>query len=154
MAPETPAGPDPDDPALLLFTGGTTGVPKAALGTHRSLLASAMQTHAWFGPDPPRVDDVVLLAMPLFHVYGTIGILGTSLVCHHPVALVPNPRDLGDVIRTVEKTKAAFFPAVPTPSTPSSTIRRSTPQGRLLERQALHLGSAPLLAESRGGSRR
>jgi long-chain acyl-CoA synthetase len=149
-AAERPPAPAPDDPALLLFTGGTTGVPKAALGTHRSLLASAMQTHAWFRPVLREWDDVVLLAMPLFHVYGTIGILGTSLIGHHPIALVPNPRDLGDVIRTIERTKAAFVPAVPTLF--NALLDHPRVNAGKADFSSVKLcisGSAPLLAESR-----
>jgi len=149
-APGPPPAPEPDDPALLLFTGGTTGVPKAALGSHRSLLASAMQTHAWFGPVLREWDDVVLLAMPLFHVYGTIGILGTSLIGHHPVALVPNPRDLGDVIKSVEKTKAAFFPAVPTLfNALLDHPRVNSGKADFASVKLCISGSAPLPAESR-----
>jgi long-chain acyl-CoA synthetase len=142
--------PEPADPALLLFTGGTTGVPKAALGTHGALLASAMQTHAWFGPVLREWDDVVLLAMPLFHVYGAIGILGTSLIGHHPVALVPNPRDLTDVIRTIERTRAAFVPAVP--SLFNALLDHPRVDAGKADFSAVKLcisGSAPLLAESR-----
>jgi long-chain acyl-CoA synthetase len=149
-APHFPTGPAPDDPALLLFTGGTTGEPKGALGTHRAILASAMQTHAWFRPVLREWDDVVLLAMPLFHVYGSIGILGTSLIGHHPVALVPNPRDLGDVIRTVERTKAAFFPAVPTLF--NALLDHPRVNAGKADFSSVKLcisGSAPLLAESR-----
>jgi long-chain acyl-CoA synthetase len=103
----------PNDPALLLFTGGTTGTPKAALGTHHALYMAAQQMHAWFRAELVDWDDVILLAMPLFHVYGSVGIFATGLVGHNPLALVPNPRDLEDVIGTIRSTRAAFFPGVP-----------------------------------------
>ncbi|MFC1866455.1 long-chain fatty acid--CoA ligase [Chloroflexota bacterium] len=103
----------PDDPALLLFTGGTTGTPKAALGTHGGLMAAGMQLNAWFGVELIDWDDVILLCMPLFHVYG-VGILSTALIGHNPVALVPNPRDLKDLIATIRRTRPAFVPGVPT----------------------------------------
>ncbi|MFC1946432.1 long-chain fatty acid--CoA ligase [Chloroflexota bacterium] len=103
-----------DDPALLLFTGGTTGTPKAALGTHDGLLAAGMQLNAWFRAELVDWDDVILLGMPLFHVYGNVGILSTGLVGHNPLALVPNPRDLNDIITTISRTRPAFIPGVPT----------------------------------------
>ncbi|MFC1846783.1 long-chain fatty acid--CoA ligase [Chloroflexota bacterium] len=103
----------PDDPALLLFTGGTTGTPKAAVGTHGGLMATGMQLNAWFGVELIDWDDVILLCMPLFHVYG-VGILSTALIGHNPLALVPNPRDLKDLIATIRRTHPAFVPGVPT----------------------------------------
>ena len=147
---DRPALPRPDDPALLLFTGGTTGRPKAALGSHRSLLISAMQTHAWFRPVLREWDDIVVLAMPLSHIYGNIGILATSLIGHHPVALIPNPRDLGDVIRTIEQTHAAFFPAVP--ALFNALLDNPKVNSGKADFSSVKLcisGSAPLLAEPR-----
>ncbi len=145
-----PAPPRPDDPALLLFTGGTTGQPKAALGSHHALLISAMQTHAWFRPILREWDDIVVLAMPLSHIYGNIGILATSLIGHHPLALVPNPRDLGDVVRTIERTHAAFFPAVP--ALINALLDHPRVNSRKADFSSVKLcisGSAPLMAESR-----
>jgi long-chain acyl-CoA synthetase len=147
---DIPEAPNLDDDALLLFTGGTTGHPKAALGTHHALLMSAMQTHAWFRPALREWDDIVLLAMPLFHIYGNIGILATSLIGHHPVALVPNPRDLGDVVRTIERTKAAFFPAVP--ALFSALLDHPRVNAGKADFSSVKLcisGSAPLMAEAR-----
>lgn len=144
------APPRPDDPALLLFTGGTTGRPKAALGSHGALLISAMQTHAWFRPVLREWDDIVVLAMPLSHIYGNIGILATSLIGHHPVALIPNPRELGDVIRTIEHTHAAFFPAVPALFT--ALLDHPKVNSGKADFTSVKLcisGSAPLLAEPR-----
>lgn len=102
-----------DSPALLLFTGGTTGSPKAAIGRHGALLKASLQLQAWFAP-LLRPGDVITAVFPLFHVAGNVAILGTALVGRHPVALVPNPRDLDDLLATVQKTNAAFLPGVPT----------------------------------------
>lgn len=143
-----PARPEPADPALLLFTGGTTGRPRAAVGTHHALLVSAMQTHAWFAPVLQEWEDRVLLAMPLFHVYGNVGVLGTSLIGANPVVLVPNPRDLNDLIATIGKTRPAFFPAVPTLL--SALVNHPHVGGRTVDFTSLKLcisGAAPLLAE-------
>lgn len=144
-----PAPPEPDDPALLLFTGGTTGRPRAALGTHHALLMSAMQTHAWFAPVLREWEDRVLLAMPLFHVYGNVGVLSTSLIGPNPIVLVPNPRDLDDLIATIGKARPAFFPAVPTLLT--ALVNHPQVAGRKVDFTSLKLcisGAAPLLAEA------
>lgn len=104
----------PDDPALLLFTGGTTGTPKAALATHQALLISGLQFQAWFRGILVPWDDIILCNMPLFHVYAQGGVLSTGLVGHQPLALVPDPRDLNDMLATIRQVQPAFIPGVPT----------------------------------------
>jgi long-chain acyl-CoA synthetase len=113
-APRPEVAVSPQDPALLLCTGGTTGTPKAAVGTHHDLLISALQFKAWFGGLIVDWEDVVMGHMPMFHSYGNVALLGTALVGRHPVALVPNPRDLDDLLATIQKVRPALLPAVPT----------------------------------------
>lgn len=103
-----------DDPALLLFSGGTTGTPKAALGSHRALLVSGMQIHSWLTDTLESWNATVMLNMPLFHVYGNVGVLCPCLVGHNTMVLVPNPRDLDDLIKTIRKTRPSLLPGVPT----------------------------------------
>jgi long-chain acyl-CoA synthetase len=103
----------PKDSAILLFSGGTTGLPKAALGSHHALLMSAMQLHAYARGVLQDWDDPITLCMPMFHVYGNMGMC-TSLVARWPMALVPNPRDLDDLIATIRKTRPAVLHGVPT----------------------------------------
>ncbi len=55
-----------------------------------------------------------MLNMPLFHVYGMAGVFPTGLVSRAPLAVVPNPRDMDDMLATIKKTKPAFLPGVPT----------------------------------------
>jgi long-chain acyl-CoA synthetase len=113
-APRPAVAIDPQDPALFLFTGGTTGTPKVAVGTHHALLTTATQFKAWFGGLIVDWDDVVMGHMPLFHCYGNIGALSSSLLGRHPLALVPNPRDLDDLLDTIHRVRPALLPAVPT----------------------------------------
>ena len=101
------------DPAILLFSGGTTGTPKAALGTHHALLMSAMQLHAYGRTTLTDWDDIITLVMPMFHVYGNMA-LNTSLVARWPMAVVPNPRDLDDLLATITKVRPAVLHGVPT----------------------------------------
>lgn len=103
----------PDDTALFMYSGGTTGTPKAAVGTHRALLMTAMQIRAWFTVIIEEWDDVVIGNMPLFHVYGTV-CLAAAQVGHNPVALIPDPRDLDNLLGTIRKVRAAMLPVVPT----------------------------------------
>lgn len=111
-------GPDvqtkPEDPAVLLFSGGTTGTPKAAIGTQHALFIAGLQIRTWFTNMLKDWDDIIMLNMPLFHAYGLVGVMATGLVGHNPFALIPNPRDLNDLLATIQKVKPAFLPGVPT----------------------------------------
>ena len=104
----------PEDPAVLLFTGGTTGSPKCAIGTHHALLMAGKQLDSWFRVVLKEWKDCIMLNMPLFHVYGQVGTMATGLVGHHPLVLIPNPRDLDDMVDTIKKVKPALLPGVPT----------------------------------------
>jgi long-chain acyl-CoA synthetase len=104
----------PTDPAILLFSGGTTGVPKAAVGLHHSLFIAGLQLRTWLSNVLEDWDDVIMLNMPLFHAYGLVGVMATGFVGHNSFAVVPNPRDLKDLLATIQKVKPAFLPGVPT----------------------------------------
>jgi long-chain acyl-CoA synthetase len=104
----------PEDPAVMLFSGGTTGTPKAAVGTQHALLISGMQLRVWFKNIVAEWTDILMLNMPLFHVYGLAGVFASGLVGHSPLAVVPNPRDMNDMLATIKKVKPGFLPGVPT----------------------------------------
>ncbi len=103
---------NPKDPAILLFGGGTTGAPKAALGTHHALLISAMQWHAFTKTVLNDWTDILAWVMPTFHIYGNMA-MNTSFVARWPMAVVPNPRDLDDLIETIEEVQPAVLHGVP-----------------------------------------
>lgn len=105
---------DVDDTALILFSGGTTGAPKGAMLSNRNMMAVGLQSNAWnkFGMMTP--DDITVALMPLFHAYGFNGVIGSSLCLRSPLAIVPNPRDIDDVINTIKKLKPSSMPGVPT----------------------------------------
>ena len=106
--------PQPDDVALILMSGGTTGVPKGVVCPHRGLLATALQAHAWIKPVLADGKDVVMLPLPLFHAAAAVLGLGTFLVGRNPLVLVPNPRDISDLLATIRRERPAFFAGVPT----------------------------------------
>ena len=83
----------PDDDALLLGTGGTTGIPKVAIGTHGGLLAAGKQIRTWFKDALVDWDSYFCLPLPLFHVFGNGGALSTSLYGHCLLYTSPSPRD-------------------------------------------------------------
>jgi long-chain acyl-CoA synthetase len=104
----------PDDPAVLLMSGGTTGTPKGVLGRHAAYVLTGLQIGAWFKSVLDARKDVVLATLPLFHVYANLGLQPMAFVAGSTLALVPNPRDLADVLTTIRRVKPTFFPAVPT----------------------------------------
>lgn len=103
----------PDDVAVLQYTGGTTGTPKGAMLTHRNLVANALQTAAWF-PAGAHGHERVFGAIPLFHVYGLTAVMLFSIVLGDEVILYPNPREIGAILKLIDKTRPSLFPGVPT----------------------------------------
>ena len=103
-----------DDDGLILFSGGTTGVPKGVVLTHGAIRMNGLQIRAWFGKMLTKWQDTTLLMMPFFHVYGNVILMSTCVVGRHPMALVPNPRDFKDLFETIRKVKPSFFPGIAT----------------------------------------
>jgi len=138
-----------DDPAILLFSGGTTGIPKAALGTHHALLMSAMQLHAYARTVLADWDDTITLVMPMFHVYGNMA-ANTSLIARWPMAVVPNPRDIDDLIDTIMKVRPAVLHGVPTlfiALLNNPRVKAGKVDFRSLK--VCYAGAAPLLVETK-----
>ena len=103
----------PDDYAVILSSGGTTGTPKGVVGRHRDYIAAGCQLHAWTKSMLSKWTDVIMLPLPLFHVYANVGVLPLAVVASAPLSLVPNPRDTGDLLRTIRKVRPAFFNGIP-----------------------------------------
>ena len=103
----------PDDPAVLLMSGGTTGVPKGVLGRHAAYVMAGLQIKAW-NESALGGPSIAFLPLPLFHVYANVGVQALSIITGGAMALVPNPRDLDDVLATIKRVKPAFFNGVPT----------------------------------------
>jgi len=102
-----------DDVVVLQYTGGTTGTSKGAMLTNRNLIANAMQVAAWFSAGSHR-SEKLLGAIPLFHVYGLTAVMLLSVVAGIEVILYPNPREIGAILKLINKTKPSLFPGVPT----------------------------------------
>jgi long-chain acyl-CoA synthetase len=104
----------PESPAVLLMSGGTTGTPKGVIGRHEAYVRTAIQVEAWVRSVLGTGESVIMLPLPLFHVYANVGIQGLALLTGNPIALVPNPRDLPDLLATIRRVRPAFFNGVPT----------------------------------------
>jgi len=103
-----------NDLALLQYTGGTTGVAKGAMLTHRNLVANTLQVRAWFGPlanlDGP---DVVLGVLPLFHIYAMTTIMNFSIFGGGTMVLQPR-FVVEDVLKAIQRERPQLLPGVPT----------------------------------------
>ncbi len=106
--------PGPEDDALLLMSGGTTGTPKAVRVHHGGLIRTGLQVRAWLRNVLPEWEGSYCLPLPMFHSYGACGVQAVCFIGHNPIVLVPNPRDLDDLVKTIERTKPAIFCGVPT----------------------------------------
>ena len=102
----------PEDTAIFQYSGGTTGISKGAIALHRNLVANALQVRSWI---PTAVDgkETVLMAIPLFHVYGMVAGMLFAIRSGAGMIMIPNPRDMKDVLSSIQKHKASIFPGVP-----------------------------------------
>lgn len=109
----------PDDLALFQYTGGTTGVSKGAMATHRMLVANAIQIQSWTGMDRgtfggmKREDMVYLGAIPMFHAYGLVALLTNGIAAGGRIVLIPNPRLIDEVVDIIHHYKPNVFLGVP-----------------------------------------
>lgn len=103
----------PNDLALFQYSGGTTGISKGAVALHRNLIANALQIRSWM-TSVEEGKEVVLMAIPLFHVYGMVAGMLFAMAAGGSMVMVPNPRDLKDVLSNIEIYNATIFPGVPT----------------------------------------
>ena len=105
---------DPEnDLALLQYTGGTTGLSKGAMLTHKNIVANALQVRHWFLFQVPDGKGVEMLALPLFHAYGMV-CANTGIVMGSTAVLIPDPRDIKGVLKSIQKYKVMIYPGVPT----------------------------------------
>jgi long-chain acyl-CoA synthetase len=102
----------PQDTACLLYTGGTTGVPKGAQLIHRNVVSNAIAGLAW--SDAQEGQDITIGALPLFHSYGMTSVMNMSIAGALTMILIPDPRDILHIMGSISKHQATFYPAVPT----------------------------------------
>ncbi|MBI5590946.1 MAG: long-chain fatty acid--CoA ligase [Deltaproteobacteria bacterium] len=107
----------PDDPALIQFTGGTTGIPKGAVLTHANIIAATMQANQWgahLNQLTPPEKRIVLSMLPFFHVYGDIVAMNWAVFSCATQILVPR-FDIDELMGILTRfERISFFPAVPT----------------------------------------
>ena len=101
-----------DDLALLQYTGGTTGLSKGAMLTHRNLSYNAQQVEAWFTDATPG-REVFLAALPYFHVFGMTVSMNYPVLVAAAMVLLPNPRDISQMTKAIATHRVTLFPGVP-----------------------------------------
>ncbi|GJE28095.1 AMP-binding protein [Methylobacterium organophilum] len=105
----------PDDLAFLQYTGGTTGIAKAAMLTHRNIMANVEQARLWFqvaGEDPDR--RVMITALPLYHIFALTACFFFFVKIGGCCLLVPNPRDADGFVKTLAKNRFTHLAGVNT----------------------------------------
>ncbi|MCL6560157.1 MAG: AMP-binding protein, partial [Firmicutes bacterium] len=101
-----------EDLALLQYTGGTTGLSKGAMLTHRNLVANVMQVSAWW-PECREGKEVMLAVLPFFHVYGMTVAMNFSI--YNSAAMILVPRfEINNILKLIHKYRPTLFPGAPT----------------------------------------
>ncbi|WP_137896478.1 AMP-binding protein [Ramlibacter sp. 2FC] len=141
-----------DSVAFLQYTGGTTGLSKGAVLTHRNIVAAILQAEAWFSPalkrvgDPRKVNSIA--ALPLYHIFAlTLCLLAIRQGSH--LSLIPNPRDIGKFVEVLKKRPFHMLPAVNT----LFNALLQHPQFRTLDFSSLCVSQAGGMAASEGTAR-
>jgi long-chain acyl-CoA synthetase len=142
---------EPDRPAVLLYTGGTTGEAKGVLHTHRSLVANALQTAAWI-PDTRRGRERVLCALPFSHAYGMTACMNLAVALAAAMILLPTFETM-NVLHAVRRERPTIFPGIPPMYAAINEIKNARSYG-LGSLRACISGAAPLPIEVQEGFER
>lgn len=150
--PLRPSGSTLDSIAFLQYTGGTTGLSKGAVLTHRNIIAAILQAEAWFTPALGKVGDIrnanSIAALPLYHIFAlTLGFLTIRWGAH--TTLIPNPRDIPKFVEVLKKRPFHLLPAV---NTLFNALLQS-PSFRSLDFSNLAVSQAGGMAASEGTAR-
>jgi len=93
-----------DAPAIYQYSGGTTGIPKGAIATHRNLVANSLQFRNWLW-NCKQGEEVLLAALPLYHVYGMVLAMCLGMALGATIELVPNPRDKRALLASIRRSR-------------------------------------------------
>jgi long-chain acyl-CoA synthetase len=138
-----------DDIALLQYTGGTTGLSKGAIATHRNLVANTHLIRAWL-TDTTEGKETWLTAIPLFHSFGMVVAMSFGVMAAGTLVLIPDPRDQDDLLSSINKYRPTIFPGVPALYVAINN-NPDVAAGRydIKSIRVCVSGSAPLLAETK-----
>ena len=103
-----------EDAAFLQYTGGTTGVAKGAVLTHRNIVANLQQAHAWISPVVTEGREIIITALPLYHIFSLTANCLTFIKIGATNVLIPNPRDIPGFIKELAKHRFTVITGVNT----------------------------------------
>ncbi|MEN8241601.1 MAG: long-chain fatty acid--CoA ligase [Chloroflexota bacterium] len=101
-----------EDTALFQYSGGTTGLSKGVVASHYNLVANTYQIDAW-NPTSKEGEEIFLMAIPLYHAYGMVAGLNYGIKLGAAFVMIPDPRDMKDVLSNAQKFKPTIYPGVP-----------------------------------------
>ncbi|MCC7355412.1 MAG: long-chain fatty acid--CoA ligase [Anaerolineae bacterium] len=110
--PSPPVEVSANDVALFQYTGGTTGIPKAAMLSHYNLVVNTIQTKTWLKTIEPGKERM-MGAIPFFHVYGMTVAMSLGIFVGAQTFVVPNPRPIDNVMRIIQRERCTIYPGVP-----------------------------------------
>lgn len=110
----TPPKIEQQDIAFLQYTGGTTGISKGAILTHQNMLSNLLQAHAWMSPMQISDKDIVVTALPLYHIFSLTANCLTFIKSGCKNILITNPRDISHFVKTIKKSHFSIFTGVNT----------------------------------------
>jgi long-chain acyl-CoA synthetase len=132
----------PEDLACLQYTGGTTGLPKGAMLSHRNLIASITQIRSFLLYEHDDAQDIALAIMPFFHVYGMNGLMNLAIHLAATLVLIPQP-EIKAIVDAIVAERPTFFTGVPALYVALNNYR-SFDQVDLTSIKAMFSGAAPL----------
>ena len=100
-----------DDTAVLMYTGGTTGLSKGAELTHKNIMVNAQQVVSWVNLIDEK--ERTLVTLPLFHSYGMTCAMNPGALKACTGILIPDPRDVDDILKSIHKYRPTLYPGVP-----------------------------------------
>ncbi len=103
-----------NDIAFLQYTGGTTGVSKGAVLTHRNIVANLIQSHAWLAESVKEGEEVIITALPLYHIFSLTANCMVFMKLGGKNVLITNPRDMPGFVKELKKQKFTVFTGVNT----------------------------------------
>jgi long-chain acyl-CoA synthetase len=112
--PANPVSLHPEDIAFLQYTGGTTGVSKGAMLTHRNIVANVLQAQAWIGPTFPKEGRTLISPLPLYHIFGLTANCLLFMLLGWRNVLITNPRDFPAFVKELKKNPFTFITGVNT----------------------------------------
>ena len=136
------------DPAAIMFSGGTTGIPKGVVGSHISYTMTGMQIKAWFEGTGPEWETVMLVTLPLFHTMGVYFCFAMAPVNHMTMILIPDPRNVDVILQAIREYRPTMLAGTPTMFINLMAHPELKPDDMKCLKNT-GIGAAPLMAETK-----